>query len=151
MGATDVFVERVLTWNGADLSLRIAVPEPPSQGQREDWRCRYEILSEADETKNVRGEMVGVDGLQALELVIEKARIDVEERFPGAYIYDPSHGPGFAYRLGQGLPYAYFLRLREHLRREAELKFKELGEEIVRLRRAERAKEKGDNSEPKHE
>ena len=151
MGATDVFVERVLPWDGADLSLRIAAPEPPSQGQRDDWRCRFEIRAAADETKNVRGEMVGEDRLQALELAIEAARIDVEARFPGAYVCDPSHGPGFSYRLGQGLPYAYFLRLREHLEREAELKEKELIDEIIQLRRAERAKEKGDSSEPEHE
>jgi hypothetical protein len=135
MHATDVFVERVLTWSGADLALRFAVPEPPSQGERENWRCRYEILANADKTKNVQGEMVGVDGFQALELAIEAARIDVEQRFPGAFIGAPSYGPQFSYRLGQSLPYEYFLRLREHLEREAERKYEELVNEIIRLRR----------------
>src|SRR5688500_13349719 len=134
MGGSVFVVERILHWNSKRLLVLIAAPErrqEPDQG----WQCRYEIRVEDDPEGSSKGEIVGSDPLQALELAIDAAGYETAKRFPEAYFMSPTVGPAFSFRIGQSLPEPYHQRLVQHLRREYEKKYEELVDEIIRSRR----------------
>jgi hypothetical protein len=131
-----VFAQRILHWSSKQLAVQVSAPIPRHRGT--EWHCWLDI--KLIPGKRVHHErVIGIDSWQSVEIAMYAAQKIVDERYPGAYAYEPGNGTQFPFIVQESLPHEYFKQLREHLKTECARKTEELHQEFMRGRKPRNA------------